>query len=86
MRKVKSMNFCSANNFFFLSLLPFPNDTDLKNKLEKFMTEETNKLFDENSQKALQRLKNGDINIDDVVTKWHNAFSEVRLFNPQTGC
>lgn len=50
------------------------------------MTEETNKLFDENSQKALQRLNNGDINIDDVVTKWHNAFSEVQLFNPQTGC
>lgn len=56
--------------------LPCYVEEDLKNKLEKFMTEETNKLFDENSQKALQRLKNGDINIDDVVTKWHNAFSE----------
>lgn len=56
--------------------LPCYIEEDLKNKLEKFMTEETNKLFDENSQKALQRLKNGDINIDDVVTKWHNAFSE----------
>lgn len=50
---------------------------DLKSKLEKFVTEETNKLHDENSQKALQRLKNGDINIDDVVTKWHKAFTEV---------
>lgn len=56
--------------------LPCYVEEDLKNKLGKFMTEETNKLFDENSQKALQRLKNGDINIDDVVTKWHNAFSE----------
>lgn len=56
--------------------LPCYVEEDLKNKLEKFMTEETNKLFDENSQNALQRLKNGDINIDDVVTKWHNAFSE----------
>lgn len=56
--------------------LPCYVEEDLKNKLEIFMTEETNKLFDENSQKALQRLKNGDINIDDVVTKWHNAFSE----------
>lgn len=56
--------------------LPCYVEEDLKNKLEKFMTEETNKLFDENSQKALQRLKNGDINIDDVVTKWHTAFSE----------
>lgn len=56
--------------------LPCYVEEDLKNKLEKFMTEETSKLFDENSQKALQRLKNGDINIDDVVTKWHNAFSE----------
>lgn len=56
--------------------LPCYVEEDLKNKLEKFMTEETNKLFDENSQKALQRLKNGDINVDDVVTKWHNAFSE----------
>lgn len=56
--------------------LPCYMEEDLKNKLEKFVTDETNKLFDENSQKALQRLKNGDINIDDVVTKWHNAFSE----------
>lgn len=56
--------------------LPCYVEEDLKNKLEKFVTDETNKLFDENSQKALQRLKNGDINIDDVVTKWHNAFSE----------
>lgn len=56
--------------------LPCYVEEDLKNKLEKFVTDETNKLFDENSQNALQRLKNGDINIDDVVTKWHNAFSE----------
>lgn len=56
--------------------LPCYVEEDLKSKLEKFVTEETNKLHDENSQKALQRLKNGDINIDDVVTKWHKAFTE----------
>ena len=60
-------------NFFYWFVL----FADLKSKLEKFVTDETNKLHDENSQKALQRLKNGDINIDDVVTKWHKAFTEV---------
>ncbi|XP_061175241.1 protein C12orf4 homolog [Saccostrea echinata] len=56
--------------------LPCYVEEDLKTKLEEFVTDQTNKLYDENAEKALQRLKNGDISIDDVVSKWNKAFTE----------
>ncbi|XP_048758931.1 protein C12orf4 homolog [Ostrea edulis] len=56
--------------------LPCYVEEDLKTKLEEFVTDQTINMYDENSVKGLQRLKNGDINIDDVVSKWHKAFTE----------
>lgn len=65
-------------NWMIFKLLIF-YIVDLKTKLEEFVTDQTINMYDENSVKGLQRLKNGDINIDDVVSKWHKAFTEVNI-------
>ncbi|KAJ8319300.1 hypothetical protein KUTeg_004391 [Tegillarca granosa] len=51
-------------------------NSDLTSKLEKFIIEETDKLHDENAKTAVDKVINGEKNIDDLVEQWTKAYTQ----------
>ena len=56
--------------FFFLI-------TDLKRKLAKFVQEETEKIQDGEASEAIKRVKTGVVDINKLVDRWTQAFTQV---------
>ncbi len=65
------MNYCTSSNFFALIL-------DLKNSLVSFIERETLVDYDREAEAALQRLTNGEVDINKLTNSWAKAYSEVR--------
>ena len=51
--------------------------SDLKEQLGKYVEQETSRLLDKTAQHALDAVKDGEVDIDQLVDKWTNAFKQV---------
>lgn len=51
---------------------------DLKNKLLAFIERETLEDYDREAEAALQRIANGDVDINKLSNLWAKAYTEVR--------
>lgn len=51
---------------------------DLKNRLVSFIERETLVDYDREAEAALQRLTNGEVDINKLTNSWAKAYSEVR--------
>ncbi len=59
-------------------LLTFCIDLGLKNSLVSFIERETLVDYDREAEAALQRLTNGEVDINKLTNSWAKAYSEVR--------
>ena len=53
--------------------------SDLKAALEEFFLAETNKLNDENAEEVINKVKKGEVDVDNLVAAWEKAFTEVHI-------
>lgn len=53
--------------------------TDLCKELNQFVTRELSKYEDELAEHRIKAVKNGDVNVDQLMTNWTNAFTQVNL-------
>lgn len=53
--------------------------TDLKQSLSKFVKEETIKDYDREAEVALEAVKSGKVDINQLADTWAKAYKEVRL-------
>lgn len=53
--------------------------TDLKQSLNKFIEEETIKDYDREAELALEAVKSGKVDINQLADTWAKAYKEVRL-------
>lgn len=67
-------------NYFPLILTKFYSFTDLKKSLDRFIQEQTKLLFDSDGQSALDRVRTGQVSVDQLVDQWTKAFTQVRQF------
>ncbi|GAB1597282.1 protein C12orf4 homolog [Argonauta hians] len=64
-----------------LNGLPCYVEDSLKNSLDSFICEETKKLYDLDGEAAIDRVKSGEVAVEDLVQKWTKAFTqEVKEF------
>lgn len=52
---------------------------DLKQSLSKFIEEETIKDYDREAEMALEAVKSGKVDINQLADTWSKAYKEVRL-------
>lgn len=52
---------------------------DLKQSLSKFVEEETIKDYDREAEVALEAVKSGKVDINQLADTWAKAYKEVRL-------
>lgn len=52
---------------------------DLKQSLSKFVEEETIKDYDREAEMALEAVKSGKVDINQLADTWAKAYKEVRL-------
>lgn len=52
---------------------------DLKQSLDKFIEEETIKDYDTEAEMALEAVKSGKVDINQLADSWAKAYKEVRL-------
>lgn len=53
--------------------------TDLKQSLNKFIEDETIKGYDREAEMALEAVKSGEVDINQLAETWAKAYKEVRL-------
>lgn len=56
--------------------LPCYVENDLQKALEEFFLKETNKLDDENADEVINKVKTGEVDLDNLVSAWEKAFTE----------
>ncbi|XP_009075497.1 PREDICTED: uncharacterized protein C12orf4 homolog [Acanthisitta chloris] len=59
--------------------LPCFIENDLKQSLNKFIEEETIKDYDREAEVALEAVKSGKVDINQLADAWAKAYKEVRL-------
>lgn len=50
---------------------------DLQKALDEFFLKETDKFNDENAEEVINKVKKGEIDVDNLVAAWDKAFTEV---------
>ena len=51
--------------------------SDLKEQFGKYVDDKRCRLLDETAERALDRVKEGEVDIGQLVDKWTNAFTQV---------
>ncbi|POI20298.1 hypothetical protein CIB84_015954, partial [Bambusicola thoracicus] len=59
--------------------LPCFVENDLKQSLNKFIEDETIKGYDREAEMALEAVKSGEVDINQLAETWAKAYKEVRL-------
>lgn len=50
---------------------------ELTQSLADFVSKETSRLHDKNAMEVINKVKTGEVNVDQLVEKWTKTFSEV---------
>ncbi|KAG7162670.1 protein C12orf4 homolog isoform X2 [Homarus americanus] len=68
--------------------LPIYLHTELSEKLQVFIQDKTEGYYRQQDQRAIQSLRDGKVNIDDVASAWTNKYSQIQLSKRQEdeGC
>ncbi|KAL4240488.1 hypothetical protein ACF0H5_001279 [Mactra antiquata] len=70
-----------TGRLFFEHNLPCFIKNDLKEKLEEFIRQETYKLNDVNATESIEKVRNGEVNIDKLAEAWNKVYiQEVKKF------
>lgn len=56
--------------------IPVYLEEELNDRLSEFVADETKRFHNERDEELLNKLKNNEINLDDVVQKWEKLFKE----------
>lgn len=75
------LSICLAIYLFIciLTLCSLMNVTELSERLQVFIQDKTEEYYRQQDQQAIQNLKNGIVNIDDLAAAWTNKYSQVIL-------
>ncbi|CAL1529220.1 unnamed protein product [Lymnaea stagnalis] len=54
---------------------------DLESKLDGFVSKETSQLYDKNANEAVEKVRNGEIDVNDLVKQWLPAYcQELKMY------
>ncbi|KAI0225809.1 hypothetical protein LSAT2_023442 [Lamellibrachia satsuma] len=56
--------------------LPCFVEKDLKEQLGRYVEQETSRLLDETAQHALDAVRDGEVDVDQLIDKWTNTFTQ----------
>jgi flagellin-specific chaperone FliS len=51
--------------------------SDLTEKLREFIDKETDKLNDENATEAIEKVRQGEVDVDKLAEAWEKAYKQV---------
>nr|XP_053656211.1 protein C12orf4 homolog isoform X1 [Cherax quadricarinatus] len=75
-----------AHRLVYHHNIPIYLHNELSEKLQAFIQDKTEEYYRQQDHRAIQNLRDGTLNIDDVATAWANKYSQVSKRQEDKGC